>query len=183
MPSTSFPQSSPLPAYPRWSETLRDHSYVRIRPINNRDDPTEHEFLEQRCPHASHFRLLGMADYPRRRVVDQPDGIAYVNEVAFVAVTPEDDRERIVGVSRFRTDRQGLHCECQVTVNVAWQGKGLAALLMKHLIEVARAQGIRQMRSLDPTADMPMKQLANDLGFRTRMDPDDVRQVVHELDL
>ena len=183
MPRTSFPQSSPLPAYPRWSETLREHSYVRIRPLNGRDDPVEHEFLEQRCPRASHFRLLGVADYPRRRVVDQPGSIAYVNEVAFVAVTPEDHRERIVGVSRYRTDREGLHCECEVTVNDAWQDKGLAVLLMKHLIEVARAQGIRQMRSIDPAADMPMKQLANDLGFRTRMDPDDVRQVVHELDL
>lgn len=181
MHTTLAPQSAR--SYPRWSETLRDHSYVRIRPVDSRDDPFEQDFLEQRSPRALHFRLLGCVDYPRGRMIDQPAEIDPANEVAFVAVTPEDARERIVGVSRYRTDREGLHCECTVAIGEDWQQKGLAVLLMKHLIEVARAQGIRRMTSIDPAADVQMKELATNLGFRTRMDPDDSRRVVHERDL
>lgn len=183
MHTTTVPQPDPRPSYPRWSETLPDHSYVRIRPVNPHDDPIEHDFLEYQSAGACRYRLLGLADYPRRPLIDQPADIDYVDEVAFVAVTPEDSRECIVGVSRYRTDLGRLHCECTVTIGDAWQHQGLAALLMKHLIEVARAQGIRRMISVDLAADVQMKSLTTQLGFRTRMDPDDARQVVHELEL
>lgn len=182
MNTTSTPQHSTSPVYPRWSETLRDHSYVRIRPRNPRQNPAEQIFLEV-SPNSRRFRLLGQANYPDARAIDRPAAIAYVNEVEFVGVTPEDTRERIVGVSRYRADEGCLHCECVVTIDDEWQEEGLAALLMKHLIEVARANGIRWMTSVDLAANMQMKDLTAHLGFRTRRDPNDARQVLHELDL
>lgn len=90
---------------------LRDHSYVRIRPSNTRDDPVEQVFLARLSPGVCRFRLLGQAHYPSDSLIDQPTRIDHVHEVALVAVTPEDSRERIVGVGRYRTDQDGLHCE------------------------------------------------------------------------
>lgn len=169
-------------AYPRWSETLGNDGYVRIRPLDARKDPARHMILGFASGEQS-FRLVGQADYPQAHVVDSPATIDYVNEVAFVGVTPDDSRERIVGVSRYRTDQDGSRCECVVTVDDDWHKKGLAVLLMKHLMEVARAHGIRRMTSVGLAANVPMRELAKQLGFRTRMDPDDVCQVLHELDL
>lgn len=177
------PQPSAGPDYPRWSETLRDQSHVVIRPITKQDKAAERDFIEQLSPVARRFRFLGQVRHPSERLISQLTDIDYVHEVAFVAVIPEDARERIVGVSRYSTDQDGLNCECAVTVSDEWQHKGLGTLLMKHLIEVARAGGIRKMISIDSAENLQMKELAKYLGFRTRVDPDDASQVLHELDL
>lgn len=176
-------QPSAGPEYPRWSETLRDHSHVVIRPITKQDQHAERAFIEGLSEQSRRFRFLGQMRTPSERMVEQLTDIDYVHDVAFVAVTAQDSQEKIVGVSRYSTDRDGLNCECAVTVSDDWQEKGLGTLLMKHLIEVARARGIRRMTSIDSAENLEMRDLAKHLGFHSRFDPDDPSQVLHELDL
>lgn len=183
MTTPSVRQPSITPDYPRWSETLRDKSHVVIRPINKQDKEAERDFIEHLSPDARRFRFLGQVRHPSERLIAQLTDIDYLHEVGFAAVTPDDSRERIVGVSRYSTDKDGLNCECAVTVSEEWQQKGLGTLLMKHLIEVARARGIRRMFSIDSAENLQMRDLAKYLGFHTRVDPDDASQVLHELDL
>lgn len=171
------------PEYPRWSETLRDHSNVLIRPILPQDGDAERAFIEGLSSEARRYRFLGEVKSPSEDLIERFTRIDYIHEVAFVAVIPDDGRQRIVGVSRYSTDQAGLHCECAVTVSDEWQNKGLGTLLMRHLIEVARARGIRTMTSIDSAENVAMQDLARYLGFRTRVDPDDAAQVIHELDL
>lgn len=171
------------PEYPRWSETLHDHSQVLIRPINKEDGNAERAFIEGLSAQARRYRFLGAVKSPSERLIEQFTDIDYIHEVAFVAVVREDSRERIVGVSRYSTDKEGENCECAVTVGDEWQQKGLGTLLMKHLMEVARARGIRSMTSLSSAENVQMRDLAHYLGFRTRVDPDDASQVIHEIDL
>ncbi|HEY0660312.1 MAG TPA: GNAT family N-acetyltransferase [Lysobacter sp.] len=177
------PRPSTGPDYPRWSETLHDHSHVLIRPITKQDQVAERVFIEGLSAQSRRYRFLGAVRSPSEQLVEQLTDIDYVHEVAFAAVTPEDAHERIVGVSRYSTDAEGRNCECAVTVSDDWQKKGLGTLLMKHLIEVARARGIRTMTSLDSAENVQMQDLAEYLGFRTRVDPDDTSQVIHELNL
>lgn len=171
------------PEYPRWSETLRDHSHVVIRPIMPQDADAERAFIEGLSLEARRFRFLGQVKCPSESLIEQFTNIDYVHEVAFVAVIPEDGHERIVGVSRYSSDESGTRCECAVTVTDEWQNRGLGTLLMRHLIEVARARGIRRMISIDSAENIRMQLLAQYLGFDTRVDPDDSRQVIHELAL
>lgn len=171
------------PDYPRWSETLRDGSHVVIRPITKHDKAAERTFIEELSPDARRMRFLGDVRHPSERLIEQFTDIDYVHDVAFVAVTAVDSREKIVGVSRYSTDECGLNCECAVTVNDEWQQKGLGTLLMKHLIEVARGKGVRRMTSIDSAENVEMRDLARYLGFATRVDPDNTSQVLHELDL
>lgn len=176
-------QPSAGPEYPRWSETLHDHSHVLIRPITPQDKDAERAFIEGLSEQARRYRFLGQVRCPSEALVGQFTNIDYVHEVAFVAVKSDDARQDIVGVSRYSTDSTGAHCECAVAVSDEWQHKGLGTLLMRHLIEVARARGIRTMYSIDSAENMQMKDLAKFLGFRTKPDPDDATQVIHELDL
>ncbi len=171
------------PDYPRWSETLRDGSHVVIRPINKQDKAAERAFIEALSPGARRMRFLGEVRHPSERLIEQFTDIDYVHDVAFVAVTAEDSREKFIGVSRYSTDESGFNCECAVTVSDEWQQQGLGTLLMQHLIEVARTQGVRRMTSMDSVENAQMQDLAKFLGFVTRADPDNVRQVLHELEL
>jgi GNAT superfamily N-acetyltransferase len=177
------PNPSTGPEYPRWSETLRDGSPVLIRPITPLDKEAERAFIEGLSAQARRFRFLGGVRSPSDAMIERFTQIDYLHEAAFAAVIGEGAAERIVGVSRYSTDAQGGSCECAVTVSDEWQDRGLGTLLMKHLIEVARAHGIRTMMSIDSAENIRMQELSRFLGFHTRVDPDDARQVIHELAL
>lgn len=176
-------QPSTGPIYPRWSETLRDRSHVLIRPITAQDHDAERVFIEGLSAQSRRFRFLGQIGRPSEQLIERLTSIDRDHEVAFVAVIAEGAHERIVGVSRYSSDAQGLRCECAVTVDDDWQHKGLGTLLMRHLITVARARGIRSMVSVDSAENVAMTDLALFLGFRTRTDPQDSSQVIHELTL
>jgi GNAT superfamily N-acetyltransferase len=156
---------------------------VVIRPITPLDKEAERAFIEGLSLQARRYRFLGQVKCPSEALIEQFTNIDHVHEVAFVAVIPEDGHERIVGVSRYSTNEDGTQCECAITVSDEWQNQGLGTLLMRHLIEVARARGIQRMVSIDSAENVRMQDLAQYLGFHTRVDPDDSSQVIHELTL
>lgn len=167
----------------RWSETLRDHSDVLIRPITKQDKAGERDFIEGLSDEAKRYRFLGQIGSPSDLMLERFTDIDYVHDMAFVAVVQDGASEHIVGVSRYGTDPSGERCECAVTVSDDWQDKGLGTTLMRHLIEFARKQGVHTMYSMDSAENVAMNDLARFLGFRTRPDPDDGNQVIHELAL
>lgn len=169
------------PDSPRWSETLRNGRRVLIRPITPMDAAAERAFIDGLSAEAKRFRFLGAVRSPSDAMIRQFTDIDYVHDVAFAAVVEDDSRERIVGVGRYSTAADGRACECAVTVSEEWQHQGLGTLLLKHLIEVARAHDIRTMVSIDSAENTRMADLARHLGFDTRTDPDDASLVIHEL--
>ena len=179
----SAPSPSQPPDVPRWSEVLRDRTHVIIRPLLPQDREAERRFIEQLSTEACHFRFLGTVRHPSEALLDRLTKLDPKRDVAFVAVLPQDAHETIIGVSRYSTDSSDGRSECAVVVDDEWQNKGLGTLLMRRLIEVARARGIRAMYSIDLTDNVRMSDLAGDLGFTRRLDPDDASQVIHELSL
>lgn len=177
------PHPTPLPDVPRWSEKLRDRTHVVIRPLVAQDREAERAFIEQLSAEACHFRFLGYVRHPSERLLDDLTRLDPDRDVAFAAVVAEDAHEKIIGVSRYSADKDNERCECAVVVDDEWQNKGLGTLLMRRLIEVARARGIRTMRSIDLTENLRMADLARDLGFTRHLDPEDASQVIHELKL
>jgi len=64
-----------------------------------------------------------------------------------------------------------------------WRHRGLAVLLMQHLIEVARKNKFTRMFSIDDNTNEPMRELAHFLGFKCESHPDDPRTTVYSLAL
>ena len=168
---------------PRWVVTLRDRTQVLIRPLAHTDREAERTFIEGLSAQSRRFRFLGSIKSPSEALLDRLTDVDQVHDVAFVAVVPEGAGERMVGVARYSADKTGEQCECAVTVADDWHGRGLGTALMRHLIEVARARGIRTMESIDSAENLEMQDLARFLGFHTRVDPNDARQMLHRLDL
>ena len=169
------------PDYPRWTETLRDHTRVVVRPLTRHDAARERTFIESLSPESRRFRFLGQVRHPSSELIESLTDIDYRRDVAFAAVVPDGAGEKILGVSRFSTSADGISCECAVTVLDDWHRKGLGTLLMRHLIEVARARGIMFMYSVDSAENVEMGDLARFLGFTCQRDPQDSIQVVHRL--
>jgi GNAT superfamily N-acetyltransferase len=169
------------PNYPHWSEQLRDGTRITIRPVTKADADRERAFIETLSPQARRFRCLGQIARPSAELIARFTDIDYQHDVAFAAVEAGQAEETFLGVSRYDTTQDGTSCECAVTVLDAWHHKGLGTLLMKHLIEVAKARGILCMFSIDAIDNTDMAELAKHLGFTRHPDRNDARQVVHSL--
>lgn len=167
----------------RWVERLHDRSEVLIRPLSPLDRDEERRFIAGLSDEARRYRFLAQVADPSEQLVDRLTDVDFKHDIAFAAVTREDGRDRIVGVARYSVDATKVNCECAVTVADAWREKGLGTALMRHLIALARERGMRTMYSIDAVDNVEMRDLANHLGFRTKLDPDDASLYVHRLDL
>lgn len=164
-------------------EKLRDGTVVLIRPIRPTDEALEREFIERLSAQSRRYRFLGTVKTPGPELLRQFTHPETVHGVAFVALVAGASQEREIGVCRYAASPDGLNCECAVSVSDEWQGKGLATILMGRLIKTARERGIQSMYSIDANDNQRMRELAQHLGFRRTVDPDDPTLVIHTLDL
>ena len=168
---------------PQWREKLRDGTTVLIRPIQPSDIELERRFIEKLSPESRRLRFLGQIGTPSPALLAQLTNPDPRHDAAFLALIAEGAAKREIGVARFSAQPDGRRCECAVTVSEDWRNRGLATVLMQHLIEVARGRGIESMYSMDATENPAMHDLATHLGFACRRDPDNATQVLHTLDL
>jgi GNAT superfamily N-acetyltransferase len=166
-----------------WIDHLRDGTVVLIRPLRPEDREREEEFLRAMSPDAKRLRFLCSFREASPELVDQLMDVDYDKRMAYVALAHEDGHLREAGISRYSASNDGELCECAVTVGEHWRHRGLAVLLMRHLIDMARKHGFRQMYSVDAADNQPMQELAAYLGFKRSLDPSDPRQATHTLDL
>jgi GNAT superfamily N-acetyltransferase len=171
------------PPESHWQERLRDGTTVLIRPIHGEDAEIERRFIERLSPAARRLRFLGEIKTPSAAMIDQLTHPDPLRDAAFVALIADGAEKREIGVARFSARPDGLTCECAVVVSDEWQGRGLATMLMRHLIGVARGRGIECMYSIDTASNHAMRDLAEHLGFQRKPDPNDATQVLHVLDL
>lgn len=162
---------------------LIDGTRVSLRSIHAEDIELERRFIEALSPSSRRFRFLETMSSPSDALLKQMTVINPSTDAAYVAVIGEGDQQREIGVARFSARADGHDCEFAVTVSDDWQNKGLGTLLMKRLIEVAKARGIKVMHSSDASDNTRMHQFADHLRFRHERDPDDATLVRYTVDL
>ena len=164
----------------RWLETLKDRSHVLIRPAEVADAPGRAKLDAAPPDEALSLRIIGQIPDLPRSFTSPLDATL---EAAFVAITQDDVRERIVGIGEFRTYERGLRCRCDGMFDARWYKKELGTVLVRPLMELARSRGLRLMYARCGRGDHPMNDLAQQLGFRTTLDADDPAWLIHELEL
>lgn len=166
-----------------WSERLSDGTQVLIRPLGAKDRELERDFIKNLSPTSKHFRFFGEFKQPSEALLDQLLDVDNIQRMAFIAVIGDGSHLREIGVSRFAAEPDGKRCECAIAVADDWDQRGLSVTLMKHLIAFAREKGFVQMFSIDSEENLPMRDLAKELGFAHQPDLDDATMVRYELDL
>src|SRR3954453_11385736 len=131
---------------PKYSaiEVLRDGSRVEIRALRP-DDRTDFLAAVGRIGAQSlRRRFFGL-----RRFFSEPEiayfvNVDFVDHVALVAVVEEAGRPVIVGGGRYIVLQPGK-AEVAFAVVDQYQGQGLGAALMRHLVTIAREAGLREL--------------------------------------
>lgn len=166
-----------------WIEPLHDGTFVRIRQLTPGDGRREKSFLSRLSPEQRGYRFLGLVKPVDDAVVRELTCVDPACEVALgaFALASAGGEEIEIGAAHYLTDADGAHCDCSVTVDPAWQKRGVGRALMRRLIDVARRRGIRRMYAVDGAGHAGAHSLAERLGFHSRPDPEDPLVTAFEL--
>lgn len=134
----------PQAAYPRASEVdvaLRDGSTLHVRPVIDDDRPAIDVFLHGLSPESIGFRFFGQIDLDW--VASWSTDVDYADRYALVATTGPD-RKIVAHAAYIRTG--GDSAEVAFTVADAWQGHGIATIMLGHLASAAveRNRGVHR---------------------------------------
>jgi acetyltransferase len=162
---------------------LFDGTPVIIRPIRAEDSGMEQEFMRHLSEDSRYFRFMGsVRELPAKKLKFFTE-IDYERHMAFVATITREGKELEIGVVRYVATENAGSCEFAIAVDDAWQGSGIAGLLMISLEDAAREQGFKTMEGIVLSSNHKMLKFARQLGFKSRRNPGEADTVHLELQL
>lgn len=155
------------------AETLRDGRRIEIRALKPADEAALRETVRRMSEQTIYRRFF----YAKKSLSDQERdfylNVDFVDHVALVAVLNENGREIIAGAGRYIGCAPG-QAEVAFAVDDPHQGLGIASLVIRHLIAIARAKGLREFVADVLPENAPMLKVFEKCGLtvKTKREPD-----------
>jgi acetyltransferase len=153
--------------------TMKEGTPVTIRPIRPEDEPMMvrfHGALSDDTVHSRYFHLINLSQRVQHDRLTRVCFIDYDRETALVAERSEGGEREILAVGRLTRIRASAAAEFAILVSDRWQHQGLGSELLRRLIEVARAEGIEQVRGYILPENRAMERICRELGFTASYD-------------
>ncbi len=155
------------------TRTLFDGTQVVIRPIRPEDASMEQDFVRHLSDDSRYFRFMTQLEQLSPRKLKYFTEIDYDRHLAFVAVLTREGKDVEIGVARYVSAAGSDRCEFAIAVDDAWQGTGVAGVLMFTLMDAAREHGFKTMEGFVLTGNHKMLKFARQLGFDIHADLDE----------
>jgi len=124
------------------SYLLDDGTLVSFRPIHPTDEPRIRDLFYGVSAETLFYRFMSRMKWISREQVQNFVYIDHRTEVAIVGTLPEAFGEDIIAVGRYYLDPHTNRAEVAFIVDDAWQNRGIGSFLLKHLITIAKRNGI-----------------------------------------
>lgn len=150
--------------------TSQDGKLVTIRPIRPEDEPLMVKFHESLSDQSVYLRYLHPMNLIERVTHERLGRIChcdYARQMVLVAEesTGQEDQSRILGVARLNK----LHGEnagrITLLVSDIYQGHGLGEELVRHLIQIGRAEKLDRVEAVFIPDNRAMQAIVKKLGF------------------
>ena len=160
---------------------LKDGTPVEIRALRPSDEADMLAAIERTGPSSLQSRFFVMKRHFSEKERAFFMDVDFSNHVALAAWALEQGRPAIVGGGRYVVTNPG-EAEMAFVVVDAWQGRGVGSLLLRHLTEIAREQGVRELTAEVLSDNGAMRSVFTKAGFRLARS-DDPRTVRLSLSL
>jgi len=131
--------------YPEHHEarkTTRSGLALLLRPVRISDEPLLKEFFYSLSDQSLFRRFMTpRRDMPHERLQEWVV-IDYTKEMVILAVVPEGARELVVAVAEYYVEEDGLTANVAFAVRDRYQNQGIGTVLLQHLSQIARKQGL-----------------------------------------
>ncbi len=156
---------SPYPNQYEITTATRDGIKLLVRPIKPEDAPLLLELFNSLSEESIYSRFFAPLKTLSHKMLVVFTQIDYDQDMALVAIDTSESEEKILGVSRLMRKPGGMEAEFAVVVRDAWQGKGIGATLMKHLLFIAEKQFLEAVWGTILPQNRQMVKLAEKMGF------------------
>jgi RimJ/RimL family protein N-acetyltransferase len=126
------------------TERLRDGRHILIRSLRPEDRAGLLAAVGRTSDQSLYRRFFAFKRDFTDREVDFYVNVDFVDHVALVAVLEEDGRHVIVGGARYIVVRPG-EAEVAFAIDDDHQGRGIGTALMRHLVDMARLAGLKEL--------------------------------------
>ena len=159
----------PYPVEAERQITLAGFGRLLLRPIRPDDAEMEVAFFDGLSAQARQWRFLHPIKYLSREMIARFTQVDYDRDMALAAIPMAGDdgrtQDRIVGVARYVRDADARRCEFAIVVSDDWQSRGLARVLLGHLIDHARTAGLQTMVGYIHPQNLRMLRFVRQMGF------------------
>ena len=152
---------------------LADGTDIISRPIRPEDASIESTFVSRLSAQTKYFRFMSALRELTPEMLVRFTQIDYDREMALIAVTRHDNQETEIAVARYITNPDAISCEFAIVVADEWTKRGIGSQLLRQLMTIAKARGLRTMEGEVLTDNRPMLEMAKGLGFTVQVRQDD----------
>jgi GNAT superfamily N-acetyltransferase len=141
------------------TDTLKDGTTVTIRAIRRDDSGKVLEAFTNLDRESIYTRFFSYKRQLTETELRQITDVDFDHVVALVVTTRTRDGETIIAEGRYVTDDAPRSCrsaEVAFTTEEEYQGRGIARLLLRHLVRIARENGVSRLEADVLAGNQPM---------------------------
>ena len=142
---------------------------ITIRPICAADLALEQEFVNGLSAPTGYQRLMSTRRPSLEELMRFTD-IDHERELALIATTPFQGRERQIGVARYVKESSTGDAEFAIVLSDDWQARGLGTRLLMSLLVAAKNHDVRRLIGTTLSENNGMLALGRKLGFKVATD-------------
>ncbi|VAW37852.1 4-hydroxybutyrate coenzyme A transferase [hydrothermal vent metagenome] len=152
----------------RTSFLLDDGTQVSFRSILPTDEPHMRDLLYNLSQETIYYRFMSRQQrFTHRQILD----FVYIDhrrDVAIVGTVPEAHGDEIIAVGRYYLNNRNNKAEVAFVVRDGWQNKGIGSFMFRHLIAIARRNGIAGFTAEVLRDNYRMQAIFNHSGYRVQ---------------
>ncbi len=136
---------------------LHDGTQINFRPIHPTDEPRMRDLFYKLSEATIYYRFMSHQKHVSRQQIEDFVYVDHRHDVTIVGTLPEAYGEAIIAVGSYYLDPKTNLAEVAFVVSDPWQNHGIGTFLLKHLVRVARRNGIRGFTAEVLTDNKPMQ--------------------------
>ena len=124
------------------SMLLDDGTLIHFRPIHLTDESKMKDILYALSQETLYYRFMTHCHHLGHEQVRNFVYIDHRKDVAMVGTLPAAHGEEIIAIGRYYLDSKTNRAEVAFIIRDEWQGHGIGSFLFKHLVTIAKRNGI-----------------------------------------
>jgi RimJ/RimL family protein N-acetyltransferase len=139
------------------SETLKDRTPVTVRSIRAEDSGSVLEAFKGMDKESIYRRFFSPKKELLPAELEELTDMDFSNVVALVVTKTSAEGELLIGGGRYAVDAPGAtQAEIAFMTNGSYRGLGIASLVLKHLVRIAREAGLMRFEAEVLAENQPM---------------------------
>lgn len=145
---------------------LDNGTQINFRPIHPTDEPLMRDLLYDLSQETVYYRFMTQS---KRFEHSQIQNFVYIDhrkDVAIVGTVPEASGDEIVAVGRYYLDERTNRAEVAFVIRDKWQNLHIGSFLFRHLITIAKRNGISGFTAEVLRENKRMQAIFNNSGYK-----------------